>query len=203
MKFNLLNEKKLQIIISSKDLSARDLKKWDLVPYNPNAQRLFQEILDHANEACGFEVMRDTQLMVEAYPISGESMIMTITKIGSLPEDHQEPRPSSKASVSDHPFEEFMTMLENKKYAIYEVLNIEDAIDLAHRLPAPEMVPSSLYKGRKGSYYLLIPEVDLLGDQSLGLIFEYSHPTPYSPAFLEEHTDLIIPEDALRHLSLI
>ena len=48
MKFNRVNDNKLQIIISRDDLVERDLKKWDLVPYNPNSQRIFQEILEEA-----------------------------------------------------------------------------------------------------------------------------------------------------------
>ena len=83
MKFNRVNDNKLQIIISRDDLLERDLKKWDLVPYNPNSQRIFQEILDEAYEACGFEVGRDAQLMIEAYPMTGESMIITVTKVGN------------------------------------------------------------------------------------------------------------------------
>lgn len=203
MKFNLVNENKLQIIISSKDLSARDLKKWDLVPYNPNAQLLFQEILDHANEACGFEVMRDTQLMVEAYPITGESMIMTITKIGSHAEEGPRYEGHPGFGERSHRLDDFMSLLEDKKYAIYEVLELEDVIELAHRLPDPENIPSSLYKGYDGIYYLLIPDVDRLGEQSLGPMVEYSHPTAYSPAYLEEHADLIIANRALSHLSKI
>lgn len=203
MKFNLLNENKLQIIISSKDLAARDLKKWDLVPYNPNAQLLFQEILDHAHEVCGFEVMRDTQLMVEAYPIRGESMILTITKIGSQSEEGHGPDHVFNHADAKQALEDFMSLLDDKKYAIYEVLDLEDVIDLAHILPQPDTIPSSLYKGTTGIYYLLIPDVDHLGEHSLGPILEYTHPTTYSPAYLEEHADLIIEDHALSKLCKI
>lgn len=48
MKFNLVNDNKLQIIISKDDMDQRDIRKWDLVPHNPEAQKLFQEILEEA-----------------------------------------------------------------------------------------------------------------------------------------------------------
>ena len=41
MKFKRLSDDKLQIIISQEDLNLRALKKWDLAPYNPQAQELF------------------------------------------------------------------------------------------------------------------------------------------------------------------
>ena len=83
MKFNLVNDDKLQIIISKEDMAKRDMRKGDLVPHNPEAQKLFQEILEEAREACGFDVGQDTQLMIEALPMTGESMLITVTKITS------------------------------------------------------------------------------------------------------------------------
>ena len=77
MKFNLVNDNKLQIIVSREDMVQRDIHKWDLVPHNPEAQKLFQEILEEAHEACGFDVGKDAQLMIEAYPITGDSMLIT------------------------------------------------------------------------------------------------------------------------------
>ena len=49
------------------------MRKWDLMPNNPEAQRMFQEILEEARDVCGFDVGQNTQLMIEAYPMTGES----------------------------------------------------------------------------------------------------------------------------------
>ena len=46
MKFNLVNDDKLQIIISKEDMAKHDMQKWDLAPHNPDAQKLFYEILE-------------------------------------------------------------------------------------------------------------------------------------------------------------
>ena len=81
MKFNLVNDDKLQIIISKEDLERREMRKWDLMPNNPEAQRMFQEILEEARDVCGFDVGQNTQLMIEAYPMTGESMLITVTKV--------------------------------------------------------------------------------------------------------------------------
>ena len=83
MKFNLVNDDKLQIIISKDDMIKRDMLKSDLTPHNPEAQKMFFEILEEAKEACGFQVENNTQLMIEAYPMTGESMLVTVTKLKS------------------------------------------------------------------------------------------------------------------------
>lgn len=202
MKFNLLNEKKLQIIISQSDLKTRNLKKWDLVPYNPNAQALFQEILEHANEACGFEVMRDTQLMVEAYPISGDSMIMTITKLSGQ-EDMATVEMEHTPQRNGHMLQEFLDLLQQKEYVVYEMADVEDVIQVAHVLVSRYEKDSALYKGTDGTYYLVLEDVDNLVSEVTGHLIEYALPTALSKAFLNEHTTCIIPEQAVNHLGKI
>ena len=81
MKFNLVNDDKLQIIISKEDMAKHDMQKWDLAPHNPDAQKLFYEIMEQAREACGFDVGNNAQLMIEAYPMTGESLLLTVTKL--------------------------------------------------------------------------------------------------------------------------
>ncbi len=83
MKFNRLDDNKLQIILNKDDLSKRNIAKWELLPYNPQAQKIFQDILDEAYEECGFEVDNNAQLMIEALPLTTESILLTITKVDS------------------------------------------------------------------------------------------------------------------------
>lgn len=83
MKFNRLDDNKLQIIMNKDDLRKRNIAKWDLLPYNPQAQKVFQDILDEAYEECGFEVDNNAQLMIEALPLTAESILITVTKVES------------------------------------------------------------------------------------------------------------------------
>ena len=71
MKLNLINDNQLEIIVTKKDMFGRDMRA------------LFKDIIEQARVQFGFEVMHNTSLMVEAYPLSEESMILTITKINS------------------------------------------------------------------------------------------------------------------------
>ena len=71
MKIKLINDDQLQIIVTRNDMFGRDMRA------------LFKDIIEQARLQFGFEVVHNTSLMVEAYPLSEESMILTITKINS------------------------------------------------------------------------------------------------------------------------
>ena len=71
MKINLVNDDQLQIIVTKNDMFGRDMRA------------LFRDIIEQARLQFGFEVVHNTSLMVEAYPLSEESMILTITKINA------------------------------------------------------------------------------------------------------------------------
>ena len=84
MKFKRINDNRLQIIVTSKDLLARNIRKWDLVPHNSIAQELFKEILEKATNDCNFQVMQDTPILVEIYPIEGDSLLLMLTKVDNV-----------------------------------------------------------------------------------------------------------------------
>lgn len=208
MKFKRLSEDKLQIIISQSDLNDRNMKKWDLVPYNPDARELFEEILERASEDCGFEVKRDTQLIVEAYPISGESMIMTITKITDVGEGYrhfleQEQERDSIQRAQRNQLIDFMAVIEDDPVTIYEFEELEHVIETAHALSGHYEAGSQVFKGRDGKYYLLFDDMEALDGNVLGHLLEYGSRTRYSRAFLNEHTEAIIADGAIEKLATV
>ncbi|MFM9413297.1 adaptor protein MecA [Peptococcus simiae] len=204
MKFKRLSDDKLQIIITQDDLNLHALKKWELAPYNPQAQELFQEILEKANRDCGFEVHRDSQLMVEAYPISSESMIMTITKVseGRLPFDFDQASESSDDALKEN-LAQYMDAIEDDLVTIYEFDSLEYVIETAHALDGFYQAESQVYKGRDGQYYLLFGDMGALDGRVLGHLLEYGNRTRYSRAYLSEHAHLIIADKAIEKLASV
>ena len=200
MKFNRVNDNKLQIIISRDDLVERDLKKWDLVPYNPNSQRIFQEILEEAYEACGFEVGQNAQLMIEAYPMTGESMIITVTKVGNaankgiLDFDLE----ALEEVFADSRIEEEVFMQNPEKVCL--CYNLEDAIQLAKTIMDGYLGESSLYQ-YKEKYYLVLQDAEKLEKEYTGFLGEYSDVLRMSSVFLEEHGTVVMAENAVSILS--
>lgn len=200
MKFNRLNDDKLQILISKDDLQKRDLKKWDIVPYNPVAQKMFQDILEEAYHECGFEVEQDTQLMIEAYPMTGESMLLTVTKVGTANKglfdldfwERQEEH-YMEALLGEEPLK------LDADEAIYRFEELEDVILAAKRLGLQQKVASSLYKC--GSQYYLIADWEAIAQKNMAILSEYGTAEDISAYYLMEHGEAVIENDALSCLA--
>lgn len=199
MKFKRLNDDKLQIIISKDDLVEHDLKKWDFVPYNPVAQKLFQEILEEAYNQCGFEVGHDAQLMIEAYPMTGDSMIIIVTKVSESGKGLLE---LGLEVIEEQLFEEFVE--EEFDYDAEEIVcsfgDLENAIQLA-QIIKPYYGAKSIFFKFKLKYYLALKDMSALDEKSYSILTEYGDIESVSLAFLEEHAQVVMANDAIEILA--
>lgn len=80
MKIEKINENQIRCTLSSSDLSERQLNLGELAYGSAKAKGLFQEMMEQAFTDFGFEV-EDNPLMVEAIPLSGNSIMLVITKV--------------------------------------------------------------------------------------------------------------------------
>lgn len=80
MKIEKINENQIRCILSKEDLADRQLKISELAYGSDKAKNLFQDMIEQANNEFGFEV-DDIPLMIEAIPLSGENIILQITKV--------------------------------------------------------------------------------------------------------------------------
>lgn len=199
MKFNRLDDNKLQIILNKDDLSKRNIAKWELLPYNPQAQKIFQDILDEAYEECGFEVDNNAQLMIEAFPLTSESILITITKVDSGFREDLERELSHLSSkiLADIDEEDLQTADD----VIYKFTNLEDVIELAGTLGENE-IASVLYRFDE-RYYLYLPDTPPADSVIYGALDEYGVEIGLAHEFLAEHGEVMIAENALRILSKI
>ena len=85
MKIERINENQIRCTLSSFDLSVRNLNLGELAYGSEKARNLFREMIQKASNEVGFDV-EDIPLMVEAIPLSNESVMLVITKIED-PED--------------------------------------------------------------------------------------------------------------------
>lgn len=204
MKFNLVNDNKLQIIISKEDMRQRNLHKWDMLPHNPVAQKMFQEILEEAREACGFDVGQDTQLMIEAYPMTGESLLVTVTKISSG--RHKLPFDLDMDEIGHALMEELLQDNSDSfpekvtDDLVYQFAQLEDVIRLAAVLYPRYDGPSQLMR-YQDRYYLVFPEGDELDETLHGLLEEYGAWVDTAAVFFAEHGQVVMAERALEILA--
>lgn len=80
MKIERINENQIRCTLTSFDLSVRDLNLGELAYGSEKAKKLFREMIQKASNEVGFEA-EDIPLMVEAIPLSNESIMLIITKI--------------------------------------------------------------------------------------------------------------------------
>lgn len=80
MKIERINENQIRCTLTSFDLSVRNLNLGELAYGNEKARNLFREMIQKASHEVGFEA-EDIPLMVEAIPLSNESVMLVITKI--------------------------------------------------------------------------------------------------------------------------
>ena len=80
MKIERINENQIRCTLTSFDLSARNINIVELAYGTEKAKKLFREMIQRASNEVGFEA-EDIPLMVEAIPLSSESIMLVITKI--------------------------------------------------------------------------------------------------------------------------
>lgn len=207
MRFKKVSDDKLQIILSFEDLKKRNIAKWDLLPHNTNAQKVFQEILEEAYDACGFEVENNTQLMIEAFPISAESMLINVTKVGvghTLLEEEilgisnrllEELKHTEEAD--DELDEDLSTGDEMYCFQLFD-----DVIALSMLLEESYSGKSTLYKYEE-RYFLHLPDLQDGDEMVYGVLAEYANRMDLVAEFLQEHGEILIEDDALNRLRLV
>lgn len=80
MKIERINDNQIRCTLTSFDLSVRNLNLRELAYGTEKARNLFREMIQKASNEVGFEA-EDIPLMVEAIPLSNESVMLVITKI--------------------------------------------------------------------------------------------------------------------------
>lgn len=80
MKIERINENQIRCTLTSFDLNARNINLVELAYGTEKARKLFREMIQKASNEVGFEA-EDIPLMVEAIPLSSESIMLVITKI--------------------------------------------------------------------------------------------------------------------------
>ena len=80
MKIERINDNQIRCTLTSFDLSVRNINLVELAYGTEKARKLFREMIQKASNEVGFEA-EDIPLMVEAIPLSSESIMLVITKI--------------------------------------------------------------------------------------------------------------------------
>lgn len=80
MKIEKLSETQIRCTLNKQDLSERELRISELAYGTEKAKNLFRDMMQQASYEFGFEA-EDLPLMIEAIPLSSESLVLVITKV--------------------------------------------------------------------------------------------------------------------------
>ena len=80
MKIERINDNQIRCTLTSLDLSSRGINLAELAYGSEKARNLFREMIQQAAKEVGFEA-EDIPLMVEAIPLSSESIMLIVTKV--------------------------------------------------------------------------------------------------------------------------
>ncbi|MDY3918722.1 MAG: adaptor protein MecA [Candidatus Limivivens sp.] len=80
MKIEKINDNQIRCTLTKEDLATRELKLSELAYGTEKAKSLFRDMMQQAAYEFGFEA-NDIPLMIEAIPLSPESIILIITKV--------------------------------------------------------------------------------------------------------------------------
>ena len=80
MKIEKINENQIRCTLTKEDLDSHQIRISELAYGTDKAKKLFREMMQQAQIQFGFEA-DNIPLMIEAIPISGESVVLIITKV--------------------------------------------------------------------------------------------------------------------------
>ena len=125
MKIEKVNENQIRCTLSKEDLEDRQIKLSELAYGTEKAKNLFHDMIQQANYEFGFQT-DDSPIMVEAIPLSGDHIILQITKV-EFP-DELDTR-FSKFSESDEDEEEAVESNTFPKFS-----GADDILDVFRKL---------------------------------------------------------------------
>lgn len=82
MKIEKVNDNQIRCTLTREDLDSRHIKLSELAYGSENAKSLFRDMMQQASVEYGFEA-DDIPLMIEAIPLSSETIMLIITKVES------------------------------------------------------------------------------------------------------------------------
>lgn len=223
MKIEKINTNQIKCFLSKGDLLSRQIKVSELAYGTEKAQELFKDMMDQANNEFGFEV-ENTPLMIEAIPLSTDSIMLIITKVDN-PDDLEskfaglpgsKTRKFKKKETVDETYENNDASDPTKKsqttnaisaFFLYEFSTLDDVSAIAPKLLRFTIDSSTLYRNPENNKYylaLISTSLDRLTCKVIrGVLSEYSDQVISKKNILnyyDEHYETIIKEKALKIL---
>ena len=127
MKIEKISENQIRCTLTREDLADRQMKLSELAYGTEKAKSLFREMMQQAAYECGFEA-EDIPLMIEAIPLSSDTIILIITKVEYPEELDTRFSQFSQGSDSDEP------LRYSEGESPFEAVGADDILDFFRRI---------------------------------------------------------------------
>ena len=221
MRIEKVNDTQIRVTLSHSDLNPRDIKISELAYGSQKAQELFRDMMTQAYEEFGFET-ENIPLMIEAVPLSRESIMIVVTKIedpaqiddriealGERPthrtfksQDDQVDTPTGKSPKVKKTTKEAKNLI-----LIYSFPSLDKLTDAGHRINPIYCGMNSLYKQDDDHYFIVLHPnfMHKTNQEQLESVldeFGSKHvSSSLGEAYLTEHTTLLIKDKAIEVLT--
>ncbi len=229
MKIEKISDNQIRCTLSHQDLADRELQLSELAYGSDKAKELFRDMMQQASYEFGFEA-NDIPLMIEAIPISRETLILVITKVDNPDELDNRFSKLSLSSISADSHEDDAlteddietegavnekesslredTVSDKDTSRLFSFRTLDDIIHVSELTADICSAENSIYKDTALNRYYLLLNQGLLDDAEYESVcstfLEYGSAERFyysTHAHLKEYCDLIIKDNALKILS--
>lgn len=128
MKIEKVSDTQIRCTLTKEDLADRHLKISELAYGTENAKNLFRDMMQQASYEFGFEA-DDIPLMIEAIPVSPDTIILLITKV-----EYPEELDTRFSKFSDSEYDDSYAGYTAEHDEPYEATSANDILDLFQKI---------------------------------------------------------------------
>jgi len=132
MKIEKVSDNQIRCTLTREDLAERQIKLSELAYGTEKAKSLFRDMMQQAAYECGFEA-EDIPLMIEAIPLSADTIILIITKVEYPEELDTRFSQFSQGSPEDGSFGE-NSLKHSDNESPFEAVGADDILDLFRKI---------------------------------------------------------------------
>ncbi len=214
MKAERINKDQIRFVLSKKDLQDRELKVSELSYGSDKTKALFEDMMHTARDQFGFEAA-DKPLMIEAIPLSEDSLMITVTKVSGTEEmgalfggNVPDVRAAEELRREEGMPAGVRSEILPERAIIYVFDSFELLCKAAAQTPADLRLQNSLYKEEDGTYYLVVhyKKFDARIKYFMTMLTEYYSDVmddQYGELMVKEHCQCVIKARAMQKLAAV
>lgn len=191
MRVERLGGDKIRFFLTLDDLVDRGIEKEDMWRDVPKVHELFNDMMEHAYQELGFEIVGPVAVEVFALPAQG--MVVVVTRGRSHGEDHED--------FDEEDIYELEVTMEEANEIVFVFKEFEHVIQAASKLHSIISTGGQLYF-YQDAYYLVF-ENDLETDQIeavIAILSEYGEASTVTNTVLSEYGKTVCSKDAINQI---